>query len=53
MWVGAIWAAFAAIRSPELLLPMSLSKGCESPETEPADAPQMILLCRIVKFEFN
>ena len=44
MWVDAIRAAFAVIRSPQLLLPMSLSKSCGSSVATPSDAPQMTLL---------
>ncbi len=44
MWVDAIRTAFAVIRSPELLLPMSLSKSCGSSVAKPSDKPQMARL---------
>jgi hypothetical protein len=44
MWFDAIRSAFAVIRSLELLLPMSLSESCESPEAKPTYTARLILL---------
>jgi hypothetical protein len=49
--MDAIGTAFAAIRSPELLLPMSLSKGCESSAAKLADGWQMSRLQGVVNPE--
>jgi hypothetical protein len=51
MWIDAIGTAFAAIRSPELLLPMSLSKGCESSTAKLADGSQLSPLQGLVNPE--
>ena len=53
MWIGAIGTAFAMIRSPELLLPMFLSKGCEASAAKPSDDRQMTLPRRNVKLEIG
>jgi hypothetical protein len=51
MWIDAIGTAFAAIRSPELLLPMSLSKGCESSAAKLAGGSQLSPLQGLVNPE--